>query len=72
MLRLMREIWTTLKAVIMDSGHCVLKLPWKISKRVLWKFIDKKRRYWNNGFHEDAINKYFSTNIGNVVCLSGE
>ena len=57
MLRLPRAPWSTGKAVIMDSGFCVLKGLLETRKRgVYGSALIKKRRYWPRGFYGDTIN----------------
>ena len=57
MLRLMRALRSTGKAVIRDSGFCILKALLKTRKRgVYGSVLKKKRRYWTWGVHGDAIN----------------
>ena len=74
MLRLTRALCSTWKAVIMDSGFCVLKGLLEMRKRgVYGSALIKKRCYWPRGVYGDAINDYFrSKNIGDVGYLSGE
>ena len=57
MLRLTRARWSTGKAVIIDSGLCVLKGLLEMRKRgVYGSALIKKRRYWPSGVHGDGIN----------------
>ena len=59
-LQLTRALWSTGKAVIINSGFCVLKGLLEIRKRGgLWNCIDKNMRYWPRGVYGDAINNYF-------------
>ena len=72
-IKLTKELCSTGKAVIMDSGLCVLKGLLEIRKRwVYGSELIKKRRYWPRYVHVDGINEYFrSKRIGNVGCISG-
>ena len=74
MLRLTRALWSTGKAMIMDSCFCVLKGLLEMRKRgVYGSTLIKKRRYWPRGVSGDAINDYFrSKYTGGLGCLSGE
>ena len=58
MLRIMRFLCNTGKAVIMYSGLCILQRLFKIRKR--WgvcNCIDKKRQYWPRGVYVEGINE---------------
>ena len=60
MLRQIRALWSTGKAVIMDRGSCVLKLLLEISKRVIYgSELIKNMRYWPRRVHGFGINDYF-------------
>ena len=60
MLRIARALWINGKAVITDSGFCVLKLLLEMMKRgVYGGELIKKRRYCPMGVHEDVINNQF-------------
>ena len=60
MRRLTRALWSTGKAVIMDSVFCVLKGLLEMRKRgVCGSALIKKRCYWPKGVHEDDIGDYF-------------
>ena len=53
-------LWIIGKAVIMDSGFCVLKGIRETNKRgVYGSALIKKRRYWPTGVHGYSINNYF-------------
>ena len=53
---LTRILWSTGKAVIMDSGFCVLKRLLKMRKRGGYgSALIKEMRYWSRGFHGDDI-----------------
>ena len=57
MLRLTIALWSTGKAVITDSGFCVLKGISGIRKRgVYGSALIKNRRYWTRGVYGDAVN----------------
>ena len=57
MLRLMRALWRTGKAVIMDSSFCVLKGLLEMRKRGFYgSVLIKKRRYWPKRVYGDDIN----------------
>ena len=74
MLRLTGALWSTGKAVIMDSICFVLKGLLEMSKRVVYvnSFI-KQRRYWPREVYGYYVNDYFrSKNIGDLGSLSGE
>ena len=57
---LMRAMWSTGKAVIMDISYCVLKGILEIRKRGFYgSALIKKRRYCPKGVHGDGINNCF-------------
>ena len=75
MLQITRSLWSTGKAVIMDSGFFVLKVLLKMNGGGggYGSALMKKRYYWPRGVHRDGINECFrSKNVGDVGCLSGE
>ena len=60
MLQLTILIYSTGKAVILDSGLCVLKVILEVSKKRFYgSSLIKKSLYWTRGVHGDGINKYF-------------
>ena len=58
MVCLTRALWSSGKALVMNSGLCVLIGILKIEKEGdLWKCIDKKRCYWTRGVNGYGIDK---------------
>ena len=52
-----RDIWPTMKAVIMVSGFFVLKVVFKMKTRGIYvSALVKKRLYWPIGVHIDVMN----------------
>ena len=59
--------------MIIYSAYVSLKYTCTSGREFLCNYIDKKRRYWNRGFHSEIIKQYFSTNnISDVGCINGE
>ena len=59
-LRLTRALCITGKAVIMDSGFCVLKRLSEMRKRGFYgSALIKNMCYWPRGVYGNAINDYF-------------
>ena len=57
MIRLTRVLWSTRKAVIMDSGLCVLKGPLGMRKRLInGSALVIMRLYCTKGVHGEVIN----------------
>ena len=55
-LLLTRELWSTGKSVIIDSGFCVLKGLMEMRKRKVYGGeLIKKRCYWPKGGYGDGI-----------------
>jgi hypothetical protein len=60
LLRLTKNIWTTGKVVILDSGFCVLRgLIELFKKGVFGSALIKKRRFWPKDVPGEAIIEYF-------------
>ena len=59
MILLTRALWSTEKAVIMDSRLCVLKGILEMRKRGFYgSALIKKSQYWPKGVHGDGIKYY--------------
>ena len=69
-----RALWSIGKAMITDSGFCVLRGILETRKRGIYgSVLIKKRHFWPRGVHGDGTNEYFSIkNINDVGCISGD
>ena len=75
MLRITRDIWSNIKAVIMDSGFCLFKGILEIIKRDgLWECYDfKKGAIGLGGFVETELmsTSIFKMAVRDVLVLNG-
>lgn len=73
LLRMTRSIWGTGKALVLDSGFCVLKGIVELKKKGVYAAAQiKKRRYWPKHVDGDAIKSYFEDkDVGSVAALPG-
>ena len=68
MLRMCRPIFTSVKAVVFDSGFCVDKVITDLkAKGVYGVALIKKRRFWPKGVPSDLLDTHFEdTEVGDV------
>jgi hypothetical protein len=74
LLRLTKSLWGTGKALVLDSGFCVLQGIVELKKKgVFAAALIKKRRYWPKHVDGDGVKAHFdSKEVGSVDVLNGE
>jgi hypothetical protein len=74
LLRLTQSLWGTGKAIVLDSGFCVLQGIVELRKKgVFAAALIKKRRYWPKYIDGDGIRNHFQDKpVGSVDVLCGE
>ena len=72
--RLTRRLWHTSKAVVLDSGFCVLQGLVELRKKgVFAAALIKKRKYWPKHIRGDDIAKHFQEkDVGDTDAWAGE
>ena len=74
MMRMTKSLFVTGKAVVMDSGFCVLKgLVGMLAHGVYGTTLIKKKRYWPKNCKGDVIEAFFKDKeFGDVYSVCGD